>query len=214
MHLLPTQLEPVQYNGYAFWNIVVCKVTDMRPKLSPLPIGVSYWHVAYRLYVRLKLDSEEAIEGLYFLRSDCDNELMSFAGNLLTDFNFHSAKIYVSEQESITAIRILANGGEASAIIKKDQPARLSVASPFHSVEEAEHFLKYKPNGISITKAGSGSVVHIVRNEDAWQSTLVHVEQAQWSFLAGKNAEFEICYDVQPIAYQWNRAKIYRCPSF
>jgi hypothetical protein len=211
--LLPPQLKPVQHNGYAFWNIVVCKVQNMRPKLFPLAVGVTYWHVAYRLYVKFQTESGEIIEGLYFLRSDCDNALMSLAGNVLTDFNFHVASVSLSDYETTTNLRIHAEGGIASAVIRKDGQATLSSASPFGSLSEAQQFLKYKPSGISIMPNGSANVVRISRNEDAWKSKLVEMDQAQWSFFAGKNVEFEICYDVQPITYQWNRARVYTCAS-
>src|SRR5437763_16699429 len=89
--LLPRELEPVTHGGCAFWNVVVCHLRQMRPKPLPAFLGVSYWHVAYRFHVRFRPRSGPPVEGLYFVRSDCDSPLMTWAGNLLTDFNFHTA---------------------------------------------------------------------------------------------------------------------------
>jgi hypothetical protein len=210
-YLLPPELEPVQHHDYAFWNVVVCQVQNMRPKLVPLPVGVTYWHVAYRLYVRLHMRPNETVEGLFFLRSDCDNALMSFAGNILTDFNFHSARVCVSEESQSTEIKITAPGGDAYARINSTNTPKLSVSSAFNSLEEASQFLKYKPNGISISSRNQASVVRIVRDEEAWRSRLVDVAEARWSFFDDKKVDLEICYEVEPISYQWNRAEIHNC---
>ena len=206
--LLPPELQPVEHHGCAFWNTVVCQVQNMRPKLSPLPWGVTYWHVAYRLYVRFKTSSGQVIEGLYFLRSDCDNSLMSFVGNILTDFKFNTASVRVTLGEHNTDIAIKAPDGDANVRIT-DNPAILPEYSAFRSLDEAKHFLKYKPNGISIGPDHSGNIVHIMRDETAWTSKLRSVEQAHWSFLEDKNVRPEICYEVDAIDYQWNRARAY-----
>jgi len=209
-HLLPQPLEPVIHNGYAFWNVVVSLVQHMRPRYFPSFVGITYWHIAYRLYVRLPLQNEKAIEGLYFLRSDCDNRFMAIAGNLMTDFCFHIANVQIQEQEALIDIRI--DELEASAqvcLLKSDEP-RLSPTSAFTSLEEAADFLKYKPNGISIQRNGAANVVRIARQEDLWRYRLMHVEKAHWSFFDSMDVQPEICYQIEPIAYQWNRGKLYR----
>ena len=50
--LVPAALELVTREGCAFWNIVVCHLRGTRPRGFPAFVGVSYWHVAYRFYVR------------------------------------------------------------------------------------------------------------------------------------------------------------------
>ncbi len=36
-----------------------------------------------------------------------------------------------------------------------------------------------------------------------------NAEEAEWQFFADKNVAPEICYEVEPIEYQWSRAEIY-----
>jgi len=207
--LLPRQLEPVQHRDSAFWNIVVCQVQNLRPKLFPIPVGITYWHVAYRLYVRFTPQKGETIEGLYFLRSDCNNSIISAAGNVLTDFNFHAASISVSKSYQSTEIEIVSPDGNAYARINATRHPPLSPRSAFDSIKEASHFLKYKPNGISVDSRGRANIVHIDRNERSWKARLVTAEEARWSFLSDRNVNLEICYEVAPISYQWKRARIY-----
>lgn len=203
---LPEPLEPVTHNGCAFWNVVVSRILRMRPKGAPAVLGVSYWHVGYRLYARFQPKSGPAVEGLYFARSDCDSPLMTAAGNLLTDYHFHTAPIEVHEEDRCVEIGIASPDSPAHAELCLVAPAQLSPYSAFCTLDEAAAFLKYKPFGLSVHPGGKVSVVRIVRDESAWKYRLVKVQSQRWAFFADKTVRPEICYAVAPIRYQWNRA--------
>jgi len=200
--LVPERLELLERNGFAFWNVVACEVTQMRPKGMPGGIGMRFRQIAYRLYVRYKPNGTP-IEGLYFLRSDCDKHLMSASGRLLTNFQFHQSPIDLKD-DSLTV------SGEmpAHAEIDRSELASLPEGSAFDSLYQAKAVLKYKPFGISPTSNCKMNVVRIQRDERAWVSRLVAVKRQHWSFFDGKPVEPEICYEVEPVEYQWNRGRI------
>jgi hypothetical protein len=207
--LLPPPLEPVTYAGYAFWNIVVCHISAMRLKHLPPFLGISYWHLAYRLYVRLPLAQDKAIEGLYFRRSECDHRLMELLGNLLTDFRFHAAQLCIQQDQEALEIHLESPDAPAYARLLPDVAPQHAPRSVFASLDEAAAFLKYKPYGISLDRAGRANVVHITRDESAWRSRLVRVVAADWAFFRSQDVEPEICYEVEPIFYQWDRGRLY-----
>ncbi len=207
--LLPWPLEPVTHAGYAFWNVAVCHISAMRPRHFPAFTGMHYWHIAYRLYARLPLAQDKMIEGLYFVRSDCDHRLMSLAGNLLTDFRFHTAQLRVEQHQQALEIGLESPDAPAYVRLLPEEAPQYDPRSAFASLDEASAFLKYKPYGISVDRAGRANVVHITRDESAWRSLLVRVEAADWAFFRGQDVEPEICYEVEPILYQWNRGRIY-----
>lgn len=211
--LLPSQLDLVTRDGFAFWNIVVCQIGALRPAPLPAALGLGYWHVAYRLHVRAQPLGGAPVEGLWFLRSDCDSALVAAGGNLVTDFRFHRATIEVAETEDAVAAKIAASGGDAQFHLNRKAPPQLAAGSPFANVEEAAAFLKYKPFGISPSGAEAVNVVRVAREESAWRSRLVAVEDARWQFLARHETALEICYEVEPIDYQWERGKILRVAS-
>jgi Uncharacterized conserved protein (COG2071) len=210
--LLPPPLELVTYGEYAFWNIVVCHISAMRPKHFPTGIGVHYWHIAYRLYAHLPLANGETIEGLYFLRSDCNQQFMTFAGNLLTDFHFHHAALQLKQIQDMLEIQLNSPDAPASVRLLPNVIPQLEPHSAFAGLDEAAAFLKYKPYGLSLNTTGRANVVHITRNEQAWHSRLIQVEYANWAFLSNYDAQPEICYEVEPISYQWDRGRIYAPP--
>jgi hypothetical protein len=206
---LPGPLQPVTWGDVTYWNVVVAHIARMRPKPAPAISGVSYWHVAYRLYVRFTPPGGAPLEGLYFVRSDCDSRLMTAAGNLLTDFNFHTAQVAVERVGDELVLRVASADAPAAARLTRDAPT-LPDGAPFASLDEAARALKYQPYGISADRQCAVNVVRISRDERAWQSRLRHVAGQEWRFLAGKPVQPELCYEVAPIDYQWNRARVYR----
>jgi hypothetical protein len=207
--LIPPQLELVTHRGFAFWNVVICHIHKMRPKPLPSIFGLSYWHVAYRLYVRCHPKNHSPIEGLYFLRSDCDHAAIAGAGNYLTDFQFHPCLVdHKSLSPHKTRISIESSEAPARIELSAHSP-ELPKHSAFSSLKEAGDFLKYKPHGISVNTQGQLSVISITRDETAWKSRLVDVPQAYFEFFRNKTVLPEICYEVEPIRYQWNRGKTY-----
>lgn len=188
--LVPAPLEPVVRDGRAFWNLVICRVEAMRPRGLPAFTGMSYWHVAYRLQARLG-----DTEGLFFVRSDCDSRLMSLAGNLMTDYRFHSAGITVVEKGS--RVRIAIDSAEAPAEIEMDRAA----------AGDREPAPPYRPFGLSVDGKGRVTVVKIVRDEAAWKSRPVRAVRADWEFMTGRPVRFTGVHEVEAIEYRWCRAK-------
>jgi len=209
IRLLPDPLRPVTRAGLAFWNIVVSHVRAMRPKGMPQWLGVSYWHVAYRLYASFVTPGGETMEGLWFARSECDSRLMALAGNLATDYRFHTARITVDQDDAAVGIEIGSSDARSSARICRAAEPALPPCSAFGSIEEAASFLKYKPFGLSVDKRGRVCVVRIVRDESSWRSRAAHVVWQHWPFIEGKNVRPEVCFEVAPIDYQWNRGVVY-----
>lgn len=74
--LLPKGLEPVTHHArgtaWAFWNIAMCSIEQLRPSPVPRALGMACRVVAYRLLVRAG-----DVGGLYFCRSDIDHSLIA-----------------------------------------------------------------------------------------------------------------------------------------
>ena len=75
-------------------SVVIANMERMRPAFLPQVMGVTYNQVVYRAVVRCG-----GRRGVAFLRSDADSPFMVAAGNLLTFFRFHKAKISWSEND-------------------------------------------------------------------------------------------------------------------
>lgn len=208
--LLPAPLEPVTHRGFAFWNVVVCQMQGLRPAPLPAEIGIGYWHIAYRLHARARLESGDIAEGLYFVRSDCDRRLVAAAGNLLTRFRFHTANVSVQIEEKSVDGKIAVPGASAHFRLRDQPPPGLTPGSPFASLEGAAEFLKYKPCALAPAGPKRVEIVRVRRNESAWRYRVVTIKESAWEFFTGHDVAPEICYAIEPIDYEWARGELRR----
>ena len=185
--LLPPGLELVTRRGFAYWNILVSEVGNIRPLGMPAVFGVNYHHIAYRLHVRT-----EEMEGLFFVRSDADHRLVAAAGNWITDFRIHRANI------RMTRDRILARtkGGVADAVLQIRPGGRIPT----------DPLLRYRSKGLSMTADGRLRLAEVFRNEAEWRESPVRVVEAKWSYfdyLLQHEVSLVRATRVAPINYRW-----------
>ncbi|HZU52909.1 MAG TPA: DUF2071 domain-containing protein [Holophagaceae bacterium] len=205
--LLPLELAPVTHGGFGFLNTVVARMEAMRPQGLPAFLGLDYWHVGYRLYARAATPDGER-EGLYFLRSDCDRRMLALAGNLFSDFRFHTARIEV-DGGSRTSIRVEVPGAQVELDLSGESQVQLEAGSPFQTMAEAETFLKYKPCGLAPEGRGRVNAIPISRDETAWHARPVQVLNQRWEFLGlFPNAQPELTFEVAPIEYRFGRGRV------
>ena len=213
-HLVPAGLELLTRGPFAFWNVVACLVQRMRPTGTPAALGLTYHHIAYRLYVRCRTAHNGTLDGLYFVRSDADNTLVSRLGNLLSDFRFHHSTISLRADDGGVTLRVRGQGdpqGDADLCVASGQQGdprpQLAPGSPFSSVEEAATFLKYRPLGLSSADNGRRiRLAEVFRDESGWRETPVSVTGTRWSFfenLGQSDIFLETATRVAPIDYRW-----------
>lgn len=213
-HLVPRGLEPVTHGGFAFWNVVACRIDRMRPAGLPRWCGISYHHVAYRIYVRAKTATGERIEGLYFVRSDADSALISAGGNLMSDFVFNTSPIRLSSDED--GVRLEVDGAAPARLRVRDRRSpSLEPGSCFGSYAEAAAFLEYKPTGLSVDATGRWiELAEVIRDEREWRESQLEVVEADWQFfrdIGSSDAALELATRVVPIDYRWRLGR--RLPS-
>jgi hypothetical protein len=220
-HLLPRELDLVTRDRWAFWNVLACRVEDLRPAGVPAYLGVSYNHVAYRLHVRARTAEGEMLRGLYFVRSDAGSGLVGRFGNLLTDFRFHPAEVELShapdaDAGDVLTIAVQGRGetdGNADALVRiatsTDRAAASAppAGSPFASASEADEFLKYCPLGLSVDLDRRYlQLAEVIRDESAWREQPVRVIEAHWRFfeeLDQDDLHLERATRVDPVDYRW-----------
>jgi hypothetical protein len=204
--LVPSGLELLTHQRCAFLNIVVCHVERMRPRFAPRAVGVTYWHVAYRLQVRARLSGGASIDGLYFLRSDVDTPLLGAVGNRLTDFRFHHAEMRFRAEPEGCSLKVDGGNGAASAMLRPSSANEDDCRPPFSSIEERERLLKYAPFGLSISRSGRLRVAEARRDEALWKEAPIAVASALWRYplrLGLDTQRLVRATRVAPIDYAW-----------
>jgi len=144
--MLPHPIQPYVRNGYSYISIVFGNMRGLRPAPTPTFLGVNYYQVVYRAVVRLDLDGVSR-PGVFFLRSDCNDAMMTFFGNRLTEFRFHyfhtGAMSAFRRGEKILLTTETADGAGDLVIVARDIGSgdSLPPADGFASVEEEKQAL-------------------------------------------------------------------------
>lgn len=213
--VLPDGLHPLAFRGSAFLNIVISRILRMRPSGISAILGLTYWHIAYRLHARAELASNETIAGLYFLRSEVDRSLPVIPGNALTDFRFHKASIRTWTDGGLIGFKVTETRdeiGEAEVLIDTTSVGEDEILSPFSTRIEREQMLKYPPFGLSVDRSGRWlKVAEVERDEGAWEERRVRVQRADWEYLQRwipGEAKLMRATQVMPIDYRWRIGRV------
>ncbi|HTE16987.1 MAG TPA: DUF2071 domain-containing protein [Armatimonadota bacterium] len=145
--LLPPCIHPYLREGRGFVSIVVANIRGMRPKPLPEFLGTNYYQVVYRAVVRLEDAEGQGRPGVFFLRSDGNDSMMSFFGNRLTEFRFHyfntgAVAWFEREAELLVTVETVDGQGDLVAHLRREGPAdQFPPAEGFASVEEEKETL-------------------------------------------------------------------------
>lgn len=170
VHLLPDGLELVTRGPWAFWNVVACRVEAMRPmgddqlpnaalELPGVPgVGVSYHHVAYRLWVQAMNDRADVRRGLYFVRSDADAPVIGTLDRWMPDHKYHPAEIELNaapnrdgKGEHDYVMDVVSADDHGHATLRLDPtPPTLAAGSCFPTMQDASEFLKLPPFTLTV----------------------------------------------------------------
>jgi len=208
---VPPGLRLRIHEGWAFWNLVFCRVRHMRPLGAPTALGVTYSHVAYRLLVETTTTDGRVLSGLYFLRSDADSALIALPGAPLTDFRFHLADIEREVTPDRASFRVRTKDGEGDAEIEAARVEDPSDARPrdsvFETTEQARGFLKYTPLGLAPNDAATRvRLSEVFRDEQDWIEDVVRVDRARCTPLDRLDPSapaFELATLGDSIDYRW-----------
>lgn len=206
---LPDAMRLVTRGDRFFWNIVVCRIHRMRPAGMPEAVGITYHHVAYRLYVTADT-ADGPMPGLFFVHSQADNALVSWAGNIATDFRFHRAEIAVD----CDGAELMAAGGSISntagdAFVLRgrcEENPPVPQSNLFSDSAEALQFFKYQPLGLSVGSNGNLKIAEVLRDEAAWGEHQFQVHESRWQLLKNlgiTGTRLELASWVEPIEYRW-----------
>lgn len=206
--LIPEPIELDLHQGEAYLSIIIAKMDSMRPAFLPRTLGITYNQIVYRVVVRAHGE-----RGVYFLRSDADNALMSIAGDWLTFFRFHITPIKTKRDGNLLSIDLAAAPLDCADIHASYDLASarrtLPSMSRFASFDEAKEFLvqlfaafAYGPLTDEL------SIVHIHRGE--WDIDIVDDRRAAYDWMQrgpyfnAQTARLDSIFYVREIPYTWH----------
>lgn len=211
--LLPSPLEAVTKNGWAFLSIFACGVENFRPRALPAWLGMNYRHVAYRIFARAPASKQETVTGMYFLRSDVDRVLLAATGNWSSDLHFRYADIALESAGGAGRLQVQSRDhlGTADVSFNAREKFERATGSCFADDAEALAFLKYQPVGIAMDSSGKNlKLVEVTRSGEAAEKP-IRVTAGRWDFfqtLGINEANLELATEMTPVACIWQMGRL------
>lgn len=145
--LLPPYIHPYVRDGRGYISIVVGNMRGMRPGIVPEFLGTNYYQIVYRAVVRLRHRDGHELPGVFFLRSDSNDPIMSYFGNRLTEFRFHyfhtgAIALFARGDDLLVSVQTKDKGGDLVAHAHDLGPAdQLPPAAGFASIADEKSTL-------------------------------------------------------------------------
>jgi hypothetical protein len=156
--LLPPPIHPYVRNGRSYSSIVVGNMRGMRPGIVPEFLGTNYYQIVYRAVVRPHHRAGYELPGVFFLRSDSNDPVMSYFGNRLTEFRFHyfhtgAIALFARSDDLLISVETKDKGGDLIAHARDLGPAMglvpaegfVSVADERETLVQLFHAYAYDP---------------------------------------------------------------------
>ena len=209
--MLPSHLEPELYRDRAYVSIVIARMENMRPAFLPRFCGVTYHQVVYRAVVRCGAD-----RGVTFLRSDADSTPMVAAGNAMTFFRFHRAKISWIESSRSLRVSVAPTAHADAGINATFEPSRTSLlprSSRFPDLATAQEFLSelYVAYG---DQRHDGRVESVRITRSPWESKVVPDQGGAYDAMTSgrlfspDEASLDSVFLVRNLHYVWEPLKL------
>jgi len=223
-HVLEPLLTPGlaldTYGDYGLMAIAMVQSRGLRPAFLPARLGIDFFLTGYRMFTRYSSASGRTLRGLQILRSDTDRQLMVWAGNALTGYNYCKAVVTIQPMTGETRhIHIETPDAEADLDLTADfgpDAPPLPAGSPFKDQADARRYSGPLPYTFSYERETNSMVmIRGVRRE--WRPRPVGVDLHEASFFNqprfnGVTPVLASTFCVEHVPYRWERGVVERLP--
>lgn len=214
---LPAPFRPKLFKGYAIAGICLIRLTNIRPRLFPLPWGLTSENAAHRVAVEWDADGETR-EGVFIPRRDTDSRLNTWLGGTVFPGVHHHARFDVHETEEALSVSMRSDDGRARVHVVGNVADRLPATSVFTSIAEASAFFASGSLGYSTTDT-PGRYDGLELRCDQWQVAPLAVAEIESSYFEDEtlfpqgSASFDCALLMRRLALEWHGREDLCCPS-
>jgi len=208
--LLAPGLELDTFGDFGFVAVALVQTRDLRPSFLSPALGQNFFLSGYRIFSRYTSNQGRHLRGLRILRSDTNKPLMRVAGNLLTHYHYHLAKVRIEQNATRASFDIQTPRNEADLKVTAflDQTGVLPEGSPFPDLKTARKYAGPLPYTFDYEKeTGSMILIKSVRKE--WNPTPVKVEVETATFFERFSTKpiLANAFYLQNLPYRWEKGR-------
>lgn len=206
--LLAPGLSLDTFGGHGFLAVACVKARRLRPRGLPERLGMDFFLVGYRLFVRFESVSSRRFRGLQILGSETDRWMMALGGRVFTHYRYR--KVTVSVARDASGLRVGTSSG--LELLTHSEPV-LPATSVFTNWDVARRFAGPMPFTFASTRGGR-SVVRVEGTRAHWEPRPVAVTVARVPFLAALAPDVRVsaAFLVENVDYAWKRGVVEAVP--
>lgn len=214
---LPAPFKPKLVDGFAIGGLCLIRLKQVRPSVSPIPIGVSSENAAHRIAVTWQTGREKQ-EGVYIPRRDTNSRINVMAGGRLFPGEHHHAVFSVDESATEYDVAFESRDRASAMRIRARVTDAFAADSVFSSLEDASAFFEAGSLGYSATQR-EGRFDGLELDCHSWSVTSLLVEEVASSFFDEQSLypEGSIAFDhallMRGIDHQWHQRGAMCCDA-
>ena len=213
--LLPPGLVLDAYEGNGFLAIALVQTEALRPLGVPRALGRDFFLSGYRIFSRYRRPDGKILRGLRILRSDADDRLMVWGGNLFTHYRYRHCRVTTERRADTLDIRIDTPNAEADLAVRAFVGAPAPApppGSPFPDLHVARRFAGPLPFTFDYEPESNRMVV-IEGVREHWDPMPVRVEVARCTFVEkppfdGAPPRLANAFFLENVDYRWKRGVV------
>jgi Uncharacterized conserved protein (COG2071) len=192
------------FNGRGFLAVACVATRALRPRRVPAALGLDFFLVGYRVFVRFESASGHRFRGLQILGSETDRWTMAIAGRLLTHYAYRKVRATVRRDRG----RISVETSSGLDLAVQNDP-RLPSASAFADWNEARRYAGPMPFTFASIDGGA-AVVRIEGSRQHWEPSPMAIDTATVPFLSRlvPDALPAAAFLVENVDYAWKPAVV------
>jgi hypothetical protein len=218
----PEELQPLldphltldTFGDSAFLAVAMVQSQNLRPSFLPRQLGLDFFLIGYRIFVRYTTRSGKKLRGLQVIRSETDSRALVGMGNLLSHYGYSLIRPDIQVDELRMRIVVQACGAtKLDVTAYLDEPV-LPETTVFANAKEARKFEGPMPFTFSY-ELETDSMLWVEGVRQQWDPKLVRTEVAVppdfTTFgLRPESARLASAFCLENVPYHWNRGVVER----
>jgi hypothetical protein len=211
--LLPPGLSLDTWEDYGFVAVAFVKTRALRPASLPGWMGRDFNLCGYRVFSRYRTVEGRTLRGLRILRTDTNRRSMVVAGNLLTHYGYHYARMDLEDSNARLGLSVQSDDGHGDIALTimngRVGAGRLPADSPFPDARQARRFAGPMPFTFDY-EPQTHAIIRVEGVRGDWRPRLVDARVEALGFLeqppfAGQRPRLASAYLIEGVDYLWRR---------
>ncbi len=189
------------FKNRGFLAVACVQTRHLRPRGFPKRLGIDFFLVGYRLFVRFESPTGHRYRGLQILGSETDRWSMALGGRLFTHYGYLKVGAHITHDQGVPGIAT----SSGLNLVVRDEPS-LPTGSVFANWDEARRYAGPMPFTFASVRDGQ-AILRVEGSRAHWEPQPMAITSLVVPFLSrlAPQAEPAAAFLVRDVDYVWKR---------